>query len=342
MLPELRFALIGCGNIGKRHAEQMARVGKLIAICDIIPEKMQLLARNHPARQYLSLESLLQAHKTDINVLVVCTPNGLHSKHAISGLEAGMDVLCEKPLAITVKSGEQMLATAGRMGRKLFVVKQNRYNPPVKAVKDLLDQNLLGKVGSFQLNCFWNRGIDYYQNSWKGSRELDGGTLYTQFSHFIDLLYWFLGRVETASGFLANAQHEGQIEFEDSGAVILRMQSGAIGTLNYTVNAFDHNMEGSLTLFGEKGTVKIGGQYLNVLEYQSIDGTCISGLPTGNQANDYGTYTGSMSNHDKIYDDLRAAIFTDTETLASAADGLETLRIVEMIYSSATFIPAST
>ncbi len=157
-----------------------------------------------------------------------------------------------------------MIEASCNAGKRLFVVKQNRYNPPVIAVKKLIEEGALGKIYSFQLNCFWNRTDKYYHQSWRGTQVYDGGILFTQFSHFIDLLYWFLGEVDQVSGMRANFHHSESMEFEDTGIANLIMKNGAIGTLNYTVNANQSNMEGSFTLFGEKGTVKIGGQYLNL------------------------------------------------------------------------------
>jgi predicted dehydrogenase len=199
----------------------------------------------------------------------------------------------------------------------------------------LLDEKKLGNVYSIQLNCFWNRDAGYYENSWKGTMELDGGVLFTQFSHFIDLLYWMLGDVKKVRAFKKNFAHKNIIEFEDSGVVILELESGAIGAINYTVNSFQKNMEGSLTIFGEKGTVKIGGQYLNVLEYQQIQDHVIPSLPAGNKPNEYGFYQGSMSNHDKVYQNLVDVIQNNAVIAANSNDGLKTVQIIEKIYAAA-------
>ncbi len=207
--------------------------------------------------------------------------------------------------------------------------------PPVVEVKKLLDSNKLGKIYSFQINCFWNRPEVYYTNSWKGSKQLDGGTLFTQFSHFIDLLYWMLGDVEKVKSVVKNLGHPA-IEIEDTGMVLFEMKSGVIGTLNYTVNSFSKNMEGSFTIFGEKGTVKIGGQYLNELDYQMIENYPIQKLPAAGRANDYGFYQGSMSNHDKVYENLFNALKAQENSMPNAEDGLKTVEIIEMIYRAAT------
>jgi len=295
----VKFCIIGCGRIAGRHAEQIHRLGQLVAVCDVVEERARELAAKYGADYYTSVDELLEgAARAD--VVAVCTPNGLHAEHSVKALNKGFHVLCEKPMALTVADCRDMIGAAEKAGRQLFIVKQNRFNPPVTAVKRLIGEGRLGRIRSLALSCFWNRDAGYYANSWKGTRRLDGGTLFTQFSHFIDLLYWIVGDIKEAQGYTANFAHP-DIEIEDTGVVSVQFCSGAIGTINYTVNSHGRNMEGSLTLFGEKGTVKIGGQYLNELEYQDIEGYRIDDLPPGNPANNYGFYQGSMSNHDKVY-----------------------------------------
>jgi UDP-N-acetyl-2-amino-2-deoxyglucuronate dehydrogenase len=329
----LSFALIGCGNISKRHADQMQAVGKLVAVCDIIRTKAEEIGKNYNADVFSSIEELF-AGKKEIDVAAICTPNGLHAKQSIISLQAGCHVLCEKPMAINSNDCRTMIQEAEKAGKHLFVVKQNRFNPPVVAVKKLLDEKKLGDIYSIQLNCFWNRDARYYENSWKGTMSLDGGTLFTQFSHFIDLLYWMFGDVKQVKAFKKNFAHKNIIEFEDTGVVILEFDNAVIGTINYTVNSFQKNMEGSLTIFGEKGTVKIGGQYLNELEYQRVQGHIITDLPKGNTVNDYGFYHGSMSNHDKVYQNLLDVIHNNAALAASSIDGLKTVEIIEKIYAA--------
>lgn len=330
---QLSFAIIGCGRIAQRHAVHIANTGKLVAVCDVDATKADTLAHQYGAKSYYNLDELLAKEK-EIDVVTVCTPNGLHAAHAIEALKNGCHVLCEKPLAINMADATAMLQAAAQCNRKLFVIKQNRYNPPVAAVKKVLEEGRLGTLYSIQLSCFWNRDKNYYSDSWRGTKALDGGTLFTQFSHFIDLLYWMLGDVEKVHAFTANYAHKGIIEFEDTGVVIVQFANGVIGTINYTVNSFQKNMEGSLTLFGEKGSVKIGGQYLNVLEYQNIEGYTIANLPEGKEANNYGTYQGSMSNHDKVYEAIAENIINNSKE-TNAWDGLKTVEIISKIYNAA-------
>ena len=330
----IKFAIVGCGRIAQRHAEHISKRAQLVAVCDVVEDKAQQLANTYGAKAYTSYSDML-ANETSIDVIAVCSPNGLHAQHSIDGLKAGFHVLCEKPMGLSVKECGEMMQTAERSNKRLFAIKQNRYNPPVAAVKEIIEAGKLGKVLSVQLSCFWNRNTDYYANSWKGTKDLDGGTLFTQFSHFIDLLYWLIGDVDEVAAYMGNFAHEGIIEFEDTGVVILKFTNGAIGTVNYTVNSFDKNMEGSLTIFGEKGTVKIGGQYLNELEYQQIQDYRIENLPEGNKANNYGNYTGSMSNHDKVYDNLIEVLTHNAPITTSSYEGMKTVEIIEKIYRAA-------
>jgi predicted dehydrogenase len=329
----ISFAIIGCGNIGKRHAEYIQAVGKLVAVCDIEESRAKEVGEKFNAAVFNTIENLLSVNiKPD--VVVICTPNGLHASHSILALQAGCHVLCEKPMAINSSDCYTMIKASEKANRKLFVVKQNRFNPPVVAVKKILEENKLGKIFSVQLNCFWNRDERYYKNSWKGTLALDGGILFTQFSHFIDLLYWMIGDVKEAKGIRKNFEHKGTIEFEDAGAAILKFENGEIGSIHYTVNSYKKNMEGSLTIFGEKGTVKIGGQYLNKLEYQQISDVVIQNLPAGNSTNDYGFYEGSMSNHDKVYLNLLDVLQNNVPISAGSQDGLKTVEIIEKIYAA--------
>jgi UDP-N-acetyl-2-amino-2-deoxyglucuronate dehydrogenase len=332
-----RFAIIGCGHIGRRHAAQIAAHGVLAAVCDTELSRAKELAGKYTANPYSSVNELFSAEKPD--VVSVCTPNGLHAEHAIRALEAGCHVLCEKPMSISRESGLRMIAAAETAGKKLFVVKQNRYNPPVEAIKKLLEAGKLGTIHSFQVNCFWNRPVAYYTDSWHGTRELDGGILFTQFSHFIDLLYWLLGDVKSAQGMRSNFIHGDAIDFEDTGVALLQLESGAIGTLQYTVNSHQRNMEGSVAIFGDRGTVKIGGQYLNNIDFFAVQDETVPILPAGQSSNNYGFYEGSMSNHDKVYYHLIQALDNPGYRFVEAGEALKTVEIIEKIYTSSPLIP---
>ena len=332
-MDKVKVALVGAGRIANRHAGHIDNYAKLTAVCDIDLEKAKLLGEKYGVPYFGSIEEMIEADK-DSQVYAICTPNGLHAEHSILALNSGFHVLCEKPMGISVFECGEMIKAAEKNNKRLFAIKQNRFNPPVAAVKEAIDSGKLGKVLSVQLSCFWNRNPDYYANSWKGTLDMDGGTLYTQFSHFIDLLYWMVGDIKAVSGFSANSAHQDIIEFEDSGVVAVQFHNGAIGTVNYTVNSFGKNMEGSLSIFGEKGTVKIGGQYLNELEYQNIEDYRIENLPEGNTANNYGNYQGSMSNHDQVYQNLIAVLNNNAPISTNAFEGLKTVEIIDRMYSA--------
>jgi predicted dehydrogenase len=328
----IKFGIIGCGRIAQRHAEHITNTNgcELVATCDIEFNRAQEMADRYGARAYQDINNLLS--NQDVTIISICSPNGLHAKHSILGLNAGKHILCEKPMALSVYDCGEMIKAAEKANKRLFIIKQNRYNPPVAAVKELIENGQLGKISSVQLSCFWNRNQNYYANSWKGTKELDGGTLYTQFSHFVDLLYYLIGDVKEVKAFGGNYQHEGIIEFEDTGVVIMKFHNGAIGTINYTVNSYQKNMEGSLTIFGDKGTVKIGGQYLNELEYQRIEGIEITDLEEGNKPNNYGEYQGSMSNHDMVYKNIVEVLNNGASVTTNMFEGLKTVEIIEKIY----------
>lgn len=329
------FAIVGCGRIGERHASHVGQYGQLAAVCDLVEEKADKIAKAHGARPFTNIEDMLESCREDIDVIAICTPNGLHAEHTIQAFKAGYHVICEKPMALTVHECGEMIKAGERANKRLFVVKQNRYNPPVEHLKALLDEGKLGRIYSAHLNCFWNRDDAYYSDGWKGTVAMDGGTLYTQFSHFIDLLYWLIGDVRDVYAMTDNFMHKQSVEFEDSGVAILRFHSGCLGSVCFTINSYGKNMEGSLTLFCEKGTIKIGGQYLNEIEYENIDGMKSTQLRQGRTANDYGFYQGSMSNHQDIYANV-VRVLSDQGTISTVGfEGLKTVEIIDKIYRSA-------
>jgi len=324
-----QFALIGCGRISRRHAENIQRIGRLVAVCDIVPEKADILAKAYNCKAYYSIDELIRGEK-ELNIISVCTPNGFHAEHSIKSLQAGLHVLCEKPLCLTTAAAWQIIETEKFCRRHLFVVKSNRYNPILIQVKKLFDEGKLGKVYSFHLSCLWNRPFEYYQD-WHGKTFPDGGTLYTQFSHYIDAMLWMFGDVKELNGFRKNLAHRGDIEFEDSGVVALEMNSGVLGGLNWSVNSYQKNMEVSLTILAEKGSIRIGGEYLNEIQYNISEEEIVNDGSAG-AANDYGFYKGSMSNHDKVYENLVKALRHNGHPFTNAEDGLKTVEFIERVY----------
>ena len=333
----LKFGIVGCGRIAERHASHINKFGDLVAAYDIRQAPLKSFSEKYGVKTYDSLVNLLKQERDNVDVISICSPNALHAEQTIDALKAGFHVLCEKPMALSSRECGEMINAAEKANRRLLIVKQNRFNPPVVQVKKWLDEGQLGKVFSCQVNCFWNRDKDYYQG-WKGTKDMDGGTLFTLFSHFIDLLYWMLGDVEEVQAVTKNLGHKGLIEIEDTGAVILRFSQGCIGTLNYTTNAFGGNMEGSITLFGEKGTVKIGGQYLNELEYVRVDG--IQEYGSGTAAKAYKKYEGKQAHVGEVYANLVSVLEGRGSISTNGFEGLKTVEIIEKIYRAAGEINA--
>ncbi len=331
-MKNIRFAIVGYGHIGRRHATHiMQQAGaELVAVCDTDGQ----VAAPEGVVLYHSLETMLQQVQAD--VLCVCTPNYLHEAHAIMGMEADMHVVVEKPMALSTAECDRMIATAEATGRIIFAVKQNRYNPPVKALKELIGEGSLGRIYMIQVNCFWNRGDAYYaQSPWRGKKSMDGGCLFTQFSHFVDILYYLNGPVDEVKGWLQNFAHQHNTEFEDTGSFTMTAANGALVNFNFTTCSFERNMEGAITIFAEKGTVKIGGQYLNTIEYQQL---AVGRLPEINisaKANDYGLYQGSMSNHDKVIQNVVDVLHHNHPVMTSAEEGREVVRMIEQMYQGA-------
>jgi UDP-N-acetyl-2-amino-2-deoxyglucuronate dehydrogenase len=331
MAPKIRFCIVGFGNIGRRHAEHILSNADtmLAAVCDTDAGLAGKLPADVPF--YTSLDAMLK--NTEADVLCVCTPNYLHEPHTITGLNAGFHTVVEKPMALSVGECDRMIAAAQKNGKTIFAVKQNRYNPPVQEVKKLLDKNSLGKIFMIQVNCFWNRGEAYYTGSdWRGKKLKDGGCLFTQFSHFVDILYYLNGPVLNAAGRIENFAHKHNTEVEDTGSFVLTAANNTIISFNFTTCAYERNMEGSITIIAEKGTVKIGGQYLNTIEYQQLEGPALPHINITAKANDYGLYMGSMSNHDKVIQNVVNVLRHNHAVMTSAEEGREVVRIITQMY----------
>ncbi|HVB02938.1 MAG TPA: Gfo/Idh/MocA family oxidoreductase [Chitinophagaceae bacterium] len=322
----LNFVIIGCGRIASRHAEQIRHYGKLLAVCDPDKENASRLATAQGCPSYPSLDELLERGNTP-DIMVICSPNGLHASHCLTALERGCHVLCEKPFALNAADCDKVILAAEKQQLVLQIVQSYRYNPAVILVREALLAGRLGAVRGFQLNCLWNRDDQYYRGSkWKGSRDLDGGILFTQFSHFIDLLPWFFGDAKRIMGFTCNTQHHQSIQFEDMGAALLEFKGGVSGSLFYTINSFLRNLEGSLTLLGDRGTVRIGGEYCNELVYQQIEGLPLK-VPGTAPVAPY-----PPSNHHLIYRDFMQAVAAKEPDYRNARESLQTVALTERIY----------
>lgn len=327
-MKKIKFAVVGFGNIGRRHVQHILNNAdaELVSICDIktIDEKIE------GVNYFSSLEEMLQ-DKT-IDVVNVCTPNYLHHTHTILSLQNKKHVVCEKPMAISVSTCDEMIKAAEENDRTIFVVKQNRYNEPVKQVKKLLNENVLGSIYFININCFWNRNEYYYNESnWRGKKELDGGCLFTQFSHFIDILYYLFGEIKNVKGLMKNFNHA-YTEVEDSGSFVMETMNGAIVNFNFSTCSYEKNMEGAITILAENGTVKIGGQYLNTIEYQHIKDFQLPEINIVSKSNDYGKYQGSMSNHDKVIENVINTLNGKDTVMTNDFEGKKVVEIIEKMY----------
>ncbi|MBK9801076.1 MAG: Gfo/Idh/MocA family oxidoreductase [Bacteroidetes bacterium] len=334
MEKKIKFAIIGQGHIGKRHAEMVRRnsEAQLIAVCDTAP-KENLGLTNLEVPFYSSIEDLLAAGH-EIDVVSVCTPNGLHAKHSLLALENKMHVVCEKPMALHKADCEALIYKALQMHKNLFCVMQNRYSPPSVWIKDVIENKIIGDIFLVQLNCYWNRDDRYYKpGNWKGNNELDGGTLFTQFSHFIDIMYWLFGDIKDIQAKFNDFTHKHSTEFEDSGLVNFNFVNGGMGCINYSTAIWDTNLESSMTIIGKNGSVKIGGQYMNEVEYCHIKDYTMPELPPASPANDYGTYKGSAANHHFIIENVVDTLKGRTTITTNALEGLKVVDIIERIYA---------
>ena len=333
MEAKIKFAVVGCGHIGKRHAEMISRndEAELVALCDI-KNKEDLGIDHFNAPFYSSMEELLEA-VPDADVITICTPNGLHAKQSIMALNAKHHVVCEKPLGLSKASLEEVIFKALQMSKQVFAVMQNRYSPPSVWLKEMIDEKRLGDILIVQLNMYWNRDDRYYKkDSWKGTKELDGGTLFTQFSHFIDIMYWLFGDIHSIEGKFADFTHKDLTEFEDSGIVNFNFVNGGIGSINYSTSIWDTNMESSMTIIGSQGSVKVGGQYMNEVVYCHVKDYQMPVLPDANPANDYGHYKGSAANHHYVIENVIDTLKHRTSATTNALEGMKVVDIIERIY----------
>ena len=264
----------------------------------------------------------------------VCTPNGFHASHSLTALKASKHVVCEKPMALSKKDCEEIIFKALQVSKQVFCVMQNRYSPPSVWIKELIESKALGEIFMVQVNCFWNRDSRYYkEDTWKGDAKLDGGTLFTQFSHFIDIMYWLFGDITNINGNFQDFSHKGLTDFEDSGMVNFNFVNGGMGSINYSTSVWNKNLESSLTVIGENGSVKIGGQYMNEVEHCHIDGYEMPELAESNPANDYGSYKGSAANHHFIIENVIDHLRGRTPISTNALEGLKVVEIIERIYA---------
>ncbi len=335
MTNHVRFAIVGYGQIGTRHADMIMQHDQcqLVGVADINDSLSEKVTGKYNVPFYPSIEELLSGTK-DIDVVNICTPNGLHAKQSIQALEKGCHVVCEKPMGLTKAECEEVINKSLQISKHVFCVMQNRYSPPSVWLKSIIDEKIMGNIYMVQINCFWNRDERYYKkNDWKGTLKLDGGPLFTQFSHFLDIMYWLFGDINNIHARFDNFNHQQTTEFEDSGIVNFKfLNSKGIGVINYSTSVHDKNFESSITMIGEKGTVKVGGQYMDKIEYCDIKGYTMPELPPINPPNDYGPYKGSADNHHFVIQNVVDTIKGHSTVTTNALEGLKVVEIIERIY----------
>lgn len=331
-MKKIRFGVIGCGNIGTRHlavidAEPNA---ELVAACDIDSIKLQKIKENYDIDCYTNYKDLIK--RKDIDIVCICTPHLLHSSMAIDTAKAHKHILTEKPMALTTKECKAMISAAKKNRVKLFVVKQNRYNIPIRLLKDAIDRGWLGKIYMVHCNVLWNRHLGYYKDSdWRGKKKTEGGVLYTQVSHFIDLLLWFVGDIKNAVGKTFNLKHK--LEIEDTGQALLKFKSGTVGCITWTTTVHEKNYEGSILIIAENGTIKVGGKYLNVIEYWDVKNHPLPvDVEYTDKPNSYKNYQGTSSNHDRVIKDIILNLNNKKNTAVEGEEGMKTTTLIEKIY----------
>ena len=330
---KVKFAVVGAGHIGKRHAEMIQRndEAQLVALVDIL-EPGALNIDHFGVPFYKSIDEML-ANTSELDVVNICTPNGLHASQALKALQARKHVVCEKPMGLSKANCEEVIYKALQVNKHVMCVMQNRYSPPSVWLKDMVENKRLGDIFIVDINCYWNRDERYYaNNNWKGTNDLDGGTLFTQFSHFIDIMYWLFGDVENIEGRFADFNHQGITQFEDSGIVNFDFLNGGVGSINYSTAVWGQNLESSMTIIGSKGSVKVGGQYMNEVEYCHVENYEMPELPEASPANDYGAYKGSAANHHFVIQNVVDTLKNRNVATTNALEGLKVVDIIERIY----------
>ncbi len=333
----LSIGIVGLGNIGKRHLDILFNMPtyQVVAICDVDAEKLHHFSVLYGVPGFLNFDDFLSyCSSVNCSIIGITTPHHEHANQSILAFEKGFDVLVEKPMAIHSADALKMIQAAQNSKRKLWVVKQNRFNAPVARVNDLIMSGELGKIYHLQCQIIWNRSASYYSDSkWRGKLDSEGGALYTHASHFIDLMTWWAGKVVHASGVMKRFVQP--IESEDMGSAVLEFDSGAMGSITWTTLSHGQNQEGSITIISEKGTIKIGGPYLNKIDFWDVSGIQEpTDLSQVDQPNDYGSFKGSSSNHHLVYDSIWKEMESGVIQTVDGVEGLKSIEAIETIYRS--------
>lgn len=330
---KVRFALVGCGRISKSHIDALAKhadTAELVDVCDTDPEALRAAAEATGARPHRLLADLLKT--TTADAVILTTPSGLHPLQAIEVAAAGRHVISEKPMATRYEDGLAMVRACDGAGVRLFVVKQNRRNATLQLLKRAVSENRFGRIYMVNVNVFWTRPQEYYDAApWRGTWEYDGGALMNQASHYVDLLDWLIGPLESVQAYTATLER--RIQAEDTAAVALRWRSGALGSMNVTMLTYPKNLEGSITILGEKGSVRIGGVAVNEVQHWEFaephpdDGKVAE--------SSYATTSVYGFGHPLYYDNVIKVLRGEAEPETDGRSGLRSLETLIAFYRSA-------
>lgn len=329
----VRFALVGCGRISANHLEalrQHAGRAELVAVCDNRPQALEAAVARTGVRGFASLDALLAG--SDADIVVLATPSGLHPRQAMRVAQAGRHVLTEKPMATKWDEGMQMVRVCRDAGVKLFVVKQNRLNPTLQALKHAVDSGRFGSIYLSTVNVFWTRPQSYYDDApWRGRWDLDGGAFLNQASHYVDMVDWLIGPVDSVHAYTATLARD--IEAEDTGVMSLRLRRGGLASINVTMLTHGKNFEGSVTILGEKGTVRVGGVAVNQIQHWEFADT----RPEDEQikAANYSTASVYGPGHPLYYDNVISTLRGEASAEVDGYSGLRSLEVVIAAYRSA-------
>lgn len=330
---KVRFALIGCGRIAANHFESIARHAdraELVSVCDTNPKALQAAVERTGAKGYRSLSALLKESNADCVVLT--TPSGLHSQQAVEVAQAGLDVMTEKPMATRWNDGLAMVRACDEAGVRLFVVKQNRRNRTLQLLKQAVEKGRFGRIYMVNVNVFWTRPQEYYDSAaWRGTWEFDGGAFMNQASHYVDLLDWLCGPVESVMAYTGTLARN--IEVEDTGVAALKWRNGAMGSINVTMLTYPKNLEGSITILGERGTVRLGGVAVNEIKHWEFDTPDPMDQETGDAS--YQTTSVYGFGHPLYYDNVIRVLRGEADPETDGREGLKSLELLIAMYLSA-------
>ena len=330
---KIRLALVGCGRISANHfnaIEKHSHVVEMVDVCDENVLALEQAKARTKATSHTSLGEMLKSTTADL--VILCTPSGLHPEQAILVAQSGRHVMTEKPMATRWRDGLTMVKACDDANVRLFVVKQNRRNATLQLIKRAIEQGRFGKIYSVAVNVFWSRPQEYYDSAkWRGTWEFDGGALMNQASHYIDLLDWLIGPVESVMAYTATLARN--IEVEDSGVVALRWRNGAMGTVNVTMLTFPKNMEGSITILGERGTARIGGVAVNEIETWEFADIRAEDAEIANANYPINSVYGF--GHAFYYDNVIKTLRGEAEPETDGREGLKTLELLIAMYLSA-------